>query len=69
MSNEKSLISQVLRVISPLGEMFSFLSPLGLDIERDYDPETSKIKLHMLRALRRYLNKKNKTQGQEIATI
>ena len=33
-----------------------FFSPLGFDIQRDFDLETSKITLHSIRAPKRYQN-------------
>ena len=56
-SNNQSLVSQILRVIDPLGEKFDFFSPLGFDTERDSDLETSEFKFHSV-ASKGYLNEK-----------
>ena len=44
-SNNKSFISQNLKVVGPLGGKFDFFSPSGFEIQSDFDYRTSKIKL------------------------
>ena len=44
-SNNKSFVSQILKVVGPLGEKSDFFSLFGLKIRSDFDYETSKIKL------------------------
>ena len=68
-SNNQSFISQILRVVGPLGEKCEFFSPLGFKLQSNFDLETTKIKLHLVRALKRYLNEKNLLRGRETATI
>ena len=68
-SSNKSFLSQVLRVTGRLGEKFNFFSPLGFDIQRDSDHETTKIKFFFHRVLKQYLSKKNRIHGRKIATI
>ena len=54
-----------------LGENLDFFifSSLGFTIQRNSDHKTKKIKLHSVRALKRYLNEKNLIQGRVMATI
>ena len=68
-SNNQSFISQILKVAGPLEEKFEFFSLLGLKIQRNFDLETTKIKFHSVRALKRYLNERNLIHGRETATI
>ena len=68
-SNSQSFISQILKVVGPFEEKFEFFSPLGFKIRRNSDLETTKIKLHSVRALKRYLNEKNLTHSRETAAI
>ena len=67
--NNQSLISQILKVVGPLGERFEFFSRLGFKIQSNFDLETTEIKVHSVRALKRYLNEKNLIHGRETATI
>ena len=61
--------------MGPLREKFEFFSPSGFKIQSNFDQffnvdlETIKVKLHSVRALKRYLNEKNLVQGRETATI
>ena len=68
-SNNKSFISQNLKVVGPLGGKFNFFSPSGFEIQSDFDYITSKIKFHSVRALKCYLNEKNLIHGRVTATI
>ena len=68
-SNNQSFISQILKVVGPLGEKLEFFSPLGFKIKSNFDLETTKLKLHSVRALKQYLNEKNLIHGRETATI
>ena len=68
-SCSQSFISQILRVTGPLGEKFDFFNPLGSDIQWGSHYETSKIKFHLLRALKRYLKTKNRIPRRKIETI
>ena len=65
----QSFTSQIFGVVDPLGENFDYFCPLGLDVQRNSNHKSPKIKLHSVRALKRYLNEKNLIQGQVIATI
>ena len=62
-SNDQSFISLVSKIVDSLGENLGFLIPLGFDIQRDSDLETSKIKHHSIRASKRYLNEKHLIYG------
>ena len=62
-SNGKSLIPQILKVVSSLGEKLFYFSPLGFLIQKNYDSETSEFKLHSFRAFQRYLTDQNSTHG------
>ena len=44
-------------------------SHLGFVVHRDSDNETSKIKFHLLKAVKQYLNKGTRVHGRKIATI
>ena len=68
-SNNKSFISQNLKVVSPLGEKFDFFSPSGFEIQSVSAYRTSKIKFYSVRALKCYLNEKNLIHGRVTATI
>ena len=68
-SNNKSFISQNLKVVSPLGGKFDFFSRSGFEIQSDFDYEISKIKVYSVRALKRDLNEKNLIRGRVIAVI
>ena len=48
---------------------FKFFCPLGFKIQSHFVLETTKIKLHSVRALKRYLNEKNLMHGRGTATI
>ena len=67
--NYQSFISQILKVVGPLGEKFEFFSPLGFKIQSSFDLETIKIKVHSVRTLKQYVNEKNLIHGRETATI
>ena len=70
-SNNKSLISQNLKVVGPLGGKFDFdfFSPSGFEIQSYFDYRTSKFKFYSVRALKRYLNEKNLMHGRVMSTI
>ena len=68
-SNNKSFVSQNLKVVGPLGGKFDFFSPSGFEIQSDIDHRTSKIKFYSVRALKCYLNEKNLLHGRVTATI
>ena len=42
----RSFISQILKVVSPLGEKLMLFSPLGFEIQKNNDYQTSKFELH-----------------------
>ena len=67
--NYQSFISQISKVAGPLGEKFEVLSPLGFQIQRNFDLETTKVKFHSVGALKRYPNEKNLKHSRETATI
>ena len=56
--NSKSFIPQILKAVSPLGKKLMYFSPLGFEIQKNYDSGTSEFKLHSFRAFQRYLNNK-----------
>ena len=68
-SNTKGCISQILKVIGPLGGYFDFLSPSRFKIQSDFNYRTSEIKLYSVRTLNRYLSQKNPILGRETATM
>ena len=61
--------SQILGVAGPLGENVDISSLLGFDVQTNSYHKTHKIKTQSVRALKRYLNKKNVIQGRVVATI
>ena len=61
--NSKSFIAQILKVVSPLGKKLIFFSLLGFEIQKNYDSETSKFKLHSFRAFQLYKKDWNPTHG------
>ena len=56
-------MSQILRVVGLLGEKFKFFSPLRFKVQSNFDLETTKIKLHSVRALKRHQNETNLIHG------
>ena len=38
--NSKRFSPQILKVVSPLGKKLIFFSPLGFEIQKNYDPES-----------------------------
>ena len=56
-------------VVGPSGENLDFFSPLGSDVQTNSDPKIQIIKLHSVRALKRYRNEKNLIHGTVMATI
>ena len=63
-SNSKSFVPQILKVVSPFGKKLIYFSPLGSVIQIDYDSETSEFKLHSFRVFERYLTDKNPIEEQ-----
>ena len=63
------ITSQILGVAGPLGENVDISSLLGFDVQTNSDHKTHKIKTQSVKALKRYLNKKNLIQGRVVATI
>ena len=68
-SNNKSLISENLKVVGPFGEKFDVFSLSGFEIQSDFDHKISKIKLYSARALKHHLNEKNLIHVQVTAPI
>ena len=68
-SNNHSLIFQVLKGVDSLGERVDFFSFLGFDVQSNSDLETTIIQLHPNRASKPYLNEKNLIHGGETKTI
>ena len=60
----KRFIGQILKVVSTLGKKVIFFSPLGFEIQRNYDSETLEFKLHSFRVSQQYLTDKNPTHGR-----
>ena len=58
-SNNKSFISQNLKVVGPLRGGFDFSGPSGFEIQSDFDYRTLNIKCYSVRALKFYLNEKH----------
>ena len=48
-SNKQRFISEILNVVSPLGEKFEFFIPMGIQIEKDFYCINTSIKLHSLK--------------------
>ena len=46
-----------------------FLSPLGFEVQGNYDSETSGFKRHSFRAFQLYLTDKNPTHGRGTASV
>ena len=68
-SNRKSFIPQISKFVSFLGEKLIYSSPLGFEIQKNYDSETSQFKLHSFRAFQRYLTDKIPTHSRGTASI
>ena len=68
-SNNKSFISVNLKAVGPLGGKFDFFSPLGFEIQSEFDYRTSKIKFYSVRALKCYRDEKNLIHSRVTATI
>ena len=68
-SNNKSLISQNLKIVGPLGGKFDFFSPLTFEIQSAFYCRTSKIKFYFVRALKCYLNEESLIHGRATATV
>ena len=68
-SNNKSFISQTLKVEGPLREKLDFFSPSGFEIQSEFDYRTSKMKFYSVRALKCYVNEKNLIHRRVAATI
>ena len=68
-SKGQSFISGILRVVNPLGKKVIFSSLLGLEIQKNYDLETLKFKLHSFIPLELYVNSKDPTHGRGTAPV
>ena len=64
-NDNQGFISQIYRVVRPLGEKLHFCSPLGFKAESNFDHKTPKLQPHTIRASERYLNDKNPILGRE----
>ena len=69
MIRNKSFIAQILKVVSPLGEKLIFSSPLGVEIQKNYDSETLEFKLHSFRAFQLYVTNKIPTHGRRTVSV
>ena len=58
-----------IRMVRSTIKLRKFFGSLGFKIQSNFDLETTKINLHSVRALKRYLNEKNLIHGRETATI
>ena len=67
--NNNSFITQNLNVVGPLEGKFDFFSPLGFEIQSDFDYRNTKLKFYFVRALKCHLNEKNLIHGRVTATI
>ena len=67
--NNQSTVTQNLKTGDLLGEFFFTFIPLGIQIEIDFHYGKTRIKLHSIRASKRYLNNKSLTHGQGTAPI
>ena len=65
-NGNQTFISQVYRVVGPLGENLDFFRPLGLEAESDFGHKTPKLNPHLVRALERYLSDKNPIHSNSI---
>ena len=69
-SNNKSFISQNLKVVVPFGGKFDFFSPLGFKIQSDFDYRTAKSGSALSELWKLcYVNEKNLIHGRVTATI
>ena len=68
-SSSKSFIPRILKVVSPLRKTLIHFSPLGFEIQKNYDSETSEFKFHSFRAFQRYLTDKNPTHSRGTASV
>ena len=68
-SNSKSFLPQILKVVSPLGEKLIYFSPLAFVIRKNHDFETSEFKLCSFRAFQQYLTDKNSSHGRRAASF
>ena len=66
---EFHISSQIFGVVGPLGENLDFFSPLGFDVETNFDHKTQKIKLYSVRALKRYHSEENLIHDRVMATV
>ena len=60
--NNESFISQILKVVRPLGGKFNLFSPSGFEFQK-------LIMLYSVKALKRDLNEKNQIHGRETVSI
>ena len=67
-ANIQSFTSQIFGVVGPLGENLNFLVRWDLTFKQILS-QNPKIKLCSVRALKRYLNKKNLIQGRVMESI
>ena len=58
-----------MKVVGPLGGKFDFFSPLGFEIQSDFDYRTLKLKFYSVKAFICYLNEKNLIHDRVTATI
>ena len=65
-SNSKDFITQIFKVVSPLGIYFS---SLGFVLQKNCGSETPEFKLHSFRAFQRYPTDKNPTDGGGTVSI
>ena len=68
-SNSKSFIPQILKVVGPLRKKLIYFSSLEFLIQKNYDSETSEFKHHSFRAFQQYLADRNPTHGRGAALI
>ena len=68
-SNSQSFSPQILEVVGALGEKIIFFSPLGFEIQKNSDYQTTKFKLHSFRAFERYLTDKIQTHGRGTVSV
>ena len=64
-----AFISQIYRVVGPMGEKLDFFTPLGFEAKSEFHHKPLKLKPRMIRASKRYLNHNNPINGREMASI
>ena len=65
----KSFIPEILKLVSLLGKKLIYFSPLGFEIQKKYDSESSEFELNSFNASQRRLTDKNPTHSRKTASV